>query len=123
MRLFAILGLFFGLASASAQPEPAPAPKPAAPFPALTEDRAWAKLPPQKKPALPEWARVLAGPLPKTTAKMLELDYLQREKSPLGPVLAARVRLTVAESLGSKYGMAVAEADLARVGKERRYTL
>jgi alkylhydroperoxidase family enzyme len=96
---------------ASAQPDKS-APK--APFPALPDDEAWGKLPPQKKPVLPEWARALAGPLPKTTAKMLELDYLHRAKSPLGAVLAARIRLTVADALDSKYGRDAAQADLRR---------
>jgi alkylhydroperoxidase family enzyme len=114
MRLLAILGLLLALASASAQPIPAP--KSTAPFPALPEASAWAKLPPRQQPALPEWARVLAGPLPKTTAKMLELDYLQREKNPLGSELAAVLRWTVADTLDSKYGIAIAEADLRRAG-------
>lgn len=100
--------------AASAQPESIPPPRESKPFPALPADDAWGKLPPQAKPALPEWARVLAGPMPKTTAKMLELDYLHRVKNPLDPVLAARIRFTVAETLGSKYGQAVAEADWER---------
>lgn len=102
----------FALA-ASAQPEKAAPEK--APFPALPEADAWGKLPPQKNPPLPEWARVLAGPLPKTTAKMLELDYFHRVKNPLGPVLAARIRAEVARTLRSPYGIATAEADLRRV--------
>jgi alkylhydroperoxidase family enzyme len=116
MRRFALpLLVLFALAcgSVSAQPDK-PAPKPA--FPALPEDEAWGKLPPRKTPALPEWARVTAGPLPKTTAKMLELDYHHREKNPLGPVLAAQLRWVVADTLGSRYGVAVAEADLERAG-------
>ncbi len=72
----------------------------------LHSSEAWAKLPPRKEPPLPEWAKVLAAPLPKTTAKMLELDYRHREKNPLGPMLAARIRLVVAHTLGSKYGVA-----------------
>jgi hypothetical protein len=70
-------------------------------------------LPPTKQPELPEWARVLAGPMPKATAKMLELDFLHRTKNPLGRELAARLRLAVAETLHSDYGRAIAEADLA----------
>src|SRR5262245_20534877 len=117
MRLFAVYSLVaLALATASAQPEQAPVPKPASPFPATGNDDAWAALPARKNPPLPEWARVLAGPLPKTTAKMLELDYFHREKNPLGPVLAANIRRVVAKSLGSKYGEAVAVADLKRAG-------
>lgn len=120
MRVLAIALLatgVFGLGSASAQPqELAPPPRVAVPFPTLPGDDAWAKLPPQKNPQLPEWARVLAGPLPKTTAKMLELDYLHREKNPLGPALSAKIRLEVAKTLRNEYGVAIAEADLKRAG-------
>jgi alkylhydroperoxidase family enzyme len=106
--LFAI-GL--GPASAQAQ-EVASPPKSAPAFATLPGAVAWDRLPPQKQPQLPEWAKVLAGPLPKTTAKMLELDYFHREKNPVGPVLSAKIRREVAKSLGSKYGVAAAEADL-----------
>jgi alkylhydroperoxidase family enzyme len=121
MRILAFAILLFGLAPLAAQPEPAPAPKPkppANPFPPIAD--AWAKLPPRKDPPLPEWAKVLAGSLPKTTAKMLELDYFHREKNPLGAVLAARVRREVASALRSDYGVAVAEADLKRAGLSDR---
>lgn len=107
------LAIFAAIAIAAAtfaQPEKiTPSTKP---FPALPEEKAWSKLPPRKNPALPEWARALAGPLPKTTAKMLELDYLHRVKNPLGAVLAARIRWTVADALDSPYGRATAVADL-----------
>lgn len=117
MRLPAFLLLFcLALGSAAAQPERAPLPKSATPFPTASNDEAWGKLPPHKKPALPEWARILSGPLPKTTAKMLELDYFHREKNPLGPVFAAQIRRTVAGALGSKFGVATAEADLKQAG-------
>ena len=86
------------------------------PFPVLPEKEAWGKLPPQKKPALPKWARVLAGPMPKTTAKMLELDYLHRAKNPLGPVLSGKIRWLAAEAVGCEYGRAAAEIDLRRAG-------
>jgi len=77
---------------------------------------AWERLPRPADPALPPWAVQLAGPMPKTTAKMLELDYLHRADNPLGNVLAARVRLACAEAIGSKYGVATAKGDLARLG-------
>ena len=111
-RSFALLALFAVAVPASAQPDKQP---PKVPFPALPDADAWDKLPPTKKPALPEWARALAGPLPKTTAKLLELDYLHRAKNPLDPKLAAGLRLTVAEALGSDYGKAAARADFDRV--------
>ncbi len=80
----------------------------------MPNDDAWGKLPSQKKPQLPEWARVMAGPLPKTTAKMLELDYLHRAKNPLGARFSARLRWTVATTLKCDYGIAVAETDWLR---------
>jgi alkylhydroperoxidase family enzyme len=117
MRLLAIplLGCLV-LGTAAAQPDEAPMPRRSVPFPTLEGPDAWAKLPPRQNPPLPDWARVLSGPLPKTTAKMLELDTLHREKNPLGPVLSAKLRAAVAERLRSRYGAAVARADLERAG-------
>jgi alkylhydroperoxidase family enzyme len=124
MRTLAIALLAGALAlavgPAAAQPEPALSPKPATPFPAAGNDDVWAKLP-RENPPLPEWARILAGPLPRTTAKMLELDYLHREKNPFGAELAAVLRWTVADALGSKFGIATAEADLKRAGLPAKY--
>ena len=108
MRFVAFTVLLASLGTASAQPEPAPAPRPAGDV--------WKRLPPMQHPPLPEWAKVLSGPLPKTTARMLELDYLHREKNPLGPVLAARIRGVVSTALGSTYGDQTALADLRRAG-------
>lgn len=99
----------FGAAGRAADPPPAPAPRPA-------ETDAWDRLPPRAKPPLPEWARALAGPLPKTTAHMLEQDHLHRAANPLGPRLAAEVRYEVADALDSPYGRAAAKADWERVG-------
>ena len=83
------------------------------PFPAVGNDDAWAKLP-RDNPPLPPWAKVLVGPMPKATAKMLELDHLHRARNPLGPELAAVLQWTVADALGGKFGKATAEADLRR---------
>src|SRR5262249_18770763 len=47
-------------------------------FPAAETDEAWAKLP-KENPPLPAWAKMLVGPLPRATARMLELDYFHRE--------------------------------------------
>lgn len=97
---------------AVAQPEKPPAGR----FPIASSDDAWSKLPPPENPPFPAWAKVLVSPLPKTTARMLELDYLHRAENPLGTVLAAKIRYAVAETLGSKCGTATAAADLLRVG-------
>lgn len=95
---------------------PDPPPSPPGRFPAADNDAAWARLP-RENPPLPPWARVLVGPLPKATAKMLELDYFHRAKNPLGLELPAILRWTAAEALGSPFGKATAEADLRRAGR------
>jgi hypothetical protein len=88
-------------------------------FPASTNDEAWAQLP-HHNPPLPPWARVLIDPLPKTTARLLELEYFHREKNPLGRELAALLQWTVADALHSPFGKATAEADLVHAGLPRR---
>jgi alkylhydroperoxidase family enzyme len=65
---------------------------------------------------LPLWARALAGSLPHTTAAMLELDYLHRARSPLGPTLRGQMRWVAARANGCRYAEAEAEADLHRAG-------
>lgn len=84
-------------------------------FPITPDAEVWKRLP-REEPPLPAWARTLSGPLPKTTALMLELDHLQRAKNPLGPVLAAKIRWVVADALKCDYGRAAAAADLRRLG-------
>src|SRR5262249_17660260 len=59
-------------------------------IPISENSEAWKFLPPADKGAgqpLPAWARTLARTLPRTTAALLELDYLHRAKSPLDPKL------------------------------------
>jgi hypothetical protein len=106
---FAAVVFLSGAIAAAAEP---------ARFPTLTNDEAWAKLAPKskEKPALPGWARMLAGPLPKTTAKMLELEHLHRAESPLGAALSAKLRWVAADALKSPVGVSTAEYDLARAG-------
>ena len=99
------------------------APRTAAPakswVPVLDSAGAWKRLPVPVKGGgqpLPAWARTLAGPLPRTTAAMLELDYLHRERSPLDTGLRAKLRWVAARAIGCAYGEAVAAADLRRAG-------
>lgn len=84
-------------------------------LPALNDEQTWSRLPPldrgERQP-LPVWARMLADSLPRTTAAMLELDALHRAHSPLGAVLAAKVRRAIAEANHCAYSKAFAEADL-----------
>jgi alkylhydroperoxidase family enzyme len=80
---------------------------------------AWKNLPHAEKGAdqpLPDWARVLARTLPRTTAAMLELDYLQRARSPLDPKLRGKMRWIVAHANRCAYGEAYAAADMRRAG-------
>jgi alkylhydroperoxidase family enzyme len=105
-RVWAGLGLILSAAGAG-------------PLPALDDAAARARLPKaEAAPAgpLPAWARVLAGPLPRTTAAMLELDDLHRSASPLPPKLRAAFRFTVAHANTCEYGKAYALADLRRAG-------
>jgi alkylhydroperoxidase family enzyme len=65
---------------------------------------------------LPTWARATARDLPRTTAAMLDLDYLHRTKSPLGPSLRGKMRWVTADANHCEYARATAEADLRRAG-------
>lgn len=85
-------------------------PKPGA-LPVATDADAW-KVMPRSHPPLPVWARTLVGPLPKTTAAMLDLDRLHRDAHPLGAVLAAKLRWLAADAVGCEYAKKYAEFDL-----------
>lgn len=91
--------------------------------PLLDDAAAWARLPPGELPRdrkLPHWARALAASLPRTTAVMLEMDYLYRTSEELDPKLRARMRWIAARANRSAYGMRYAEADLVRAGEPPR---
>ncbi len=77
-------------------------------FPTPANDEAWKALP---NPPLPAWARVVSASLPKTAAKMLELDDLHRANSPIGNTLSAKLRWVASDAVGSRYGKAVALND------------
>jgi alkylhydroperoxidase family enzyme len=87
-------------------------------LPMLTNEQAWKRLPgaPATVQQLPAWARLLAGPLPLTTARMLELDALHRSGERLGPKLRGLVRWAAADANRCDYAKAVALADLRRAG-------
>lgn len=89
--------------------------------PVLTNAEAWKRLPPAEKGGgqpLPAWTRALAGPLPKTAAAMLDLDYAQRVESPLPPRLRAKLRWMAAHANRCAYAKAYARADFVRAGGE-----
>jgi alkylhydroperoxidase family enzyme len=106
-------GLFVALAM------PAAALEDSARVSLLDDAAAWPRLPlegPDLGKPLPHWARALAESLPRTTAAMLQLDYVQRARSPLDPKLRAAMRWVAADANRSPYGRATAEADLRRAG-------
>ena len=109
------LTLAAGVASA-ADPDdpPVEAEKPPR-LPALSSRETWQRLP-REMPPLPSWARVLAEPLPRTTAAMLHLDYVHRAGNPLDPVLRGKIRWVAADANRCAYSRAVAEEDLKRAG-------
>lgn len=78
-----------------------------------SNERAWRSTPHRTHP-LPAWARILVGPLPKTTAAMLHLDYLHRAANPLGAELSSKIRWIAADTIGCDYAKRYAEADLRR---------
>jgi alkylhydroperoxidase family enzyme len=87
--------------------------------PLLTDADAWKRLPSAEKGSgepLPAWARALADALPRTTAAMLELDYLHRAQSPLDPSLRGKLRWVAAHANRCAFGEAYAAADLRRAG-------
>src|SRR5260370_18200114 len=85
-----VLGRLFMGAAARAGGQPAEAPGRHGPagendarcrVPLLDDDEVWVRLPPVEDASggrMPHWARALAGTLPRTTAPMLDLDYLYR---------------------------------------------
>jgi hypothetical protein len=116
MRMFVILVLTTAALAGSAGPVPAQPNPPSPPrFPALDRDAAWQLLP-RQNPPLPGWARILVHPQPRTTAAMLELDFLHRARNPLGPVLAGNLRWAAADAIGCAYSKQHAEADLRSAG-------
>lgn len=113
-RWFVVLILLFGLpiteARAGANPR----------LPMLDNQAAWKRLPAASEPAqsLPAWARALAGPLPLTTARMLELDALHRSGDRLDARLRALTRWACADANQCDYAKTVAAADYARTGAD-----
>ncbi len=87
--------------------------------PLLSNDEAWKRLPKPDKGAgqpLPVWALATADALPRTTAAMLELDYLHRVDSPLPNRLRGMMRWTAARANRCAYTQAQALADLRLAG-------
>ncbi len=85
----------------------------------LSDDECWKRMPKADvgtgRP-LPNWAKAVATHLPRTAAAMLELDLAQRTKSPIDPVLRAKMRWVIARANRCAYSEAYALADLLRAG-------
>ena len=87
-------------------------------FTPLSDEEGLRRLPISKVPdqPLPSWAKVLAGPMPRTTAAMLNLDFVHRAHSPLAPKLRAEMRWVAAHANHCAYSEAYALADARRAG-------
>lgn len=108
LRLWVLSALALAPATGLAGPAPR--------LPVLPAEEAWRRLPGAAEPAqpLPTWARQLAGPMPLTTARMLELDAMHRSGDRLDARLRCLVRWAAADANGCAYSKAVASADLRR---------
>ena len=85
----------------------------------LNDEEAWKRLPKTTAGAgqpLPNWVKAVASRLPRTAGAMLDLDFAQRTKSPLDPVLRAKMRWVIARANHCEYSEAYAIADLKRAG-------
>lgn len=94
-------------------------PKPHASIVMRDDDECWKRMPAATTgsgQALPSWAKAFAVQLPRTAAAMLQLDYAQRSKSPLDPILRAKMRWVIAHANRCDYSEAYALADLKRAG-------
>ncbi len=114
MSRIRVLALFIAaswLAGSAAADPPAEGSR----FPKPSNEDAWRHLP-RSDPKLPNWARVLAESLPRTTAAMLALDYVHRANSPIGPITSGKLRWAAADALGCDYAREYAAADLKRAG-------
>jgi alkylhydroperoxidase family enzyme len=117
-KLTALLTLFLLLAGVAIH-RPAAGAEPR--LPVLTDKETWQLLPKAAEGAdqpLPVWARMTVRSLPRTTAAMLELDFLHRARSPLGPKLGGKMRWVAAHANRCDYAEAYAAADLRRAGLE-----
>ena len=88
-------------------------------FDILPDKDCWKRLPKATLGSgqpLPSWAKAVAVHLPRTAAAMLELDYAHRTKSPVNPILRAKMRWVVAGCNRCEYSKAYAIEDLKRSG-------
>lgn len=87
--------------------------------PLLSVEECWKRMPATASgggQTLPNWVRGVASHLPRTAAAMLQLDYAQRTRSPIDPVLRAKMRWVIAHANRCAYSEAYALMDLKRAG-------
>jgi alkylhydroperoxidase family enzyme len=87
--------------------------------PILSDEECWRRLPPRERGGekpLPSWARALAGSIPRTTASLLQVDFVHRARNPLDPKLRAEMRWVAAHANHCAYAEAYAAADGRRAG-------
>lgn len=106
--MFPLLGMIASPTVSSAEPH--------ARLSILANRDAWQRLPgaPKEEQPLPAWARILAGKMPVTTARMLELDAMHRSGDRLDARLRCLVRWAAADANGCEYSKAMAVSDLRR---------
>jgi alkylhydroperoxidase family enzyme len=117
LKLNAMLSFCFGIAQAAAA---AGAIEPERPRAAVLSDaECWKLLAPAEaagKGPLPSWARALAGSIPRSTAALLRVDFVQRAHSPIEPKLRARMRFVTAHANHCAYSVQYALFDARRAG-------
>jgi alkylhydroperoxidase family enzyme len=87
----------------------------------LSDQDCWQRMPTATSGSgqpLPVWARAVAPSLPRTAAAMLQLDLAQRTKSPVAPVMRAKMRWVIAHANRCRYSEETALADLRRAGAD-----
>lgn len=109
-----VLGVTLALSGGRALAEDVPKAR----LPLLSNEDAWKRLPgaPNEVTRLPAWARALAGPLPVTTARMLELDALHRTGDRLDARLRCLVRWAAGDANRCEYTKAVVARDYRQAG-------
>ena len=119
LALSLAISLFFNVPSHSAEPVMPTFDPSTRWWQPVSDAEAWEYLPVavvgEGKP-LPAWARLLAPRLPRTTAALLHLDYVQRAESPIPADLRAAMRYIIATANDCHYAQLAAAHDARMAG-------